>query len=89
VRTPDNAALRRYEPEPANVQRVISARSGKPVMKILGTVLSVALASMIAIPGAQARPRIGLGLALMPLAIVGGIAGAAIGSRKARAHRGY
>ncbi len=58
-------------------------------MKILGTVLGVALASMIAMPGAQARPRLGLGVALLPLAIVGGIAGAAIGSRKARAHRAY
>jgi hypothetical protein len=58
-------------------------------MKILGQVLGAALALTIAMPGAQARPRIGLGLALMPLAIVGGIAGAAIGSRKAKAHRAY
>ena len=58
-------------------------------MKILRTVLGVALASMIAMPGAQARPRLGLGVALLPLAIVGGIAGAAIGSGKARAHRAY
>ncbi len=57
--------------------------------KILGKVLGVALALMIAMPGAQARPRLGLGVALLPLAIVGGIAGAAIGSRKARAHRAY
>ncbi len=58
-------------------------------MKILGKVLGVALASLIAMPGAQARPRLGLGVALLPLAIVGGIAGAAIGSRKARAHRSH
>ena len=58
-------------------------------MKVLGKVLGVALASLIAMPGAQARPRLGLGMALLPLAIVGGIAGASIGSRKARAHRSY
>ena len=58
-------------------------------MKVLGKVLGVALASLIAMPGAQARPRLGLGVALLPLAIVGGIAGAAIGSRKARAHRSH
>jgi LTXXQ motif family protein len=57
-------------------------------MKILGKVLGVALASLIALPGAQARPRFG-GLLMAPLAIVGGIAGAAVGSRKARAFRSY
>ena len=64
ARTPDNAALRRYEPEPAAVQRVIPAHGRKPVMKILGKVLGVALASLIALPGAQARPRFGPGLVL-------------------------
>jgi hypothetical protein len=56
-------------------------------MNLVGRTLLIALALLIASPGAQARPRLGPGLLLAPLAIVGGIAGAAIGSRKARAHR--
>ena len=55
-------------------------------MKILGQALVVAVVSLTALPGAQARPRLG-GLIMAPLAIVGGIAGAAMISRKARAHR--
>ena len=58
-------------------------------MGILGRMLVVAFASLLALPGAQARPRLFPGLILAPLAIVGGIAGAALGSRKARAHRHY
>ena len=57
-------------------------------MKILGKALVVAVVSLTALPGAQARPRLG-GLVLAPLAIVGGIAGAAMISRRARAHRHY
>ena len=58
-------------------------------MRTLGKLTGVvALASVLAMPSAQARPRLG-GALFLPLAIVGGIAGAAIGSRKARAHRSY
>lgn len=50
--------------------------------------VAIALALLIAMPPAQARPRLGpAGILLAPLAIIGGIAGAAAGSRKARAHR--
>lgn len=57
-------------------------------MKLIGRTLVVALALLLALPSAQARPKLGpAGLFLVPLAIVGGIAGAALGSRKARAHR--
>ena len=58
-------------------------------MTILGRTLGVALALLLALPSAQARPRVHPGLILAPLAIVGGIAGAAMGSRKARAHRAH
>lgn len=58
--------------------------------KALVPALASALALILAAPAAEARPRFGpAGLLLAPLAIVGGIAGAAIGSRKARAHRSY
>ena len=58
-------------------------------MRTLGKLMGVVtLASVLAMPSAQARPRFG-GALFLPLAVVGGIAGAAIGSRKARAHRYY
>jgi len=58
-------------------------------MKTAGGLLAFTLATLIALPNAQARPRLGPGLLLAPLAIVGGIAGAAVGSRKAKASRAY
>jgi hypothetical protein len=58
-------------------------------MTILGRLFAAMLALVVVSPGAQARPKLGPGLILAPLAIVGGIAGAAMGSRKARAHRSY
>jgi hypothetical protein len=58
-------------------------------MTMLGKAFAVVFGLLIAAPGAQARPKLGPGLILAPLAIVGGIAGAAIGSRKARAHRSH
>ena len=58
-------------------------------MTILGRMFAVGVAFLIASPVAQARPRLGPGLILAPIAIVGGIAGAAVGSRKARAQRSY
>lgn len=59
-------------------------------MITLGRMFAAALVLTVAVPGAQARPRFGpAGLVLVPLAIVGGVAGAALGSRKARAHRAY
>lgn len=57
-------------------------------MITLGRVAAVASILLIATAPSQARPRIP-GLLFAPLAIVGGIAGAAIASRKARAHRAY
>lgn len=58
-------------------------------MMTLGRVAAVASVLLIATAApSQARPRIP-GLLFAPLAIVGGIAGAAIASRKARAHRAY
>jgi len=56
-------------------------------MKMVGSTLIVALASLIALPSAQARPRFHPGLILAPLAIIGGIA--AMSTRKARAHPSY
>lgn len=59
-------------------------------MTFAGKALVPALALILIAPGAEARPRLGpAGILLAPLAIVGGIAGAAIGSRKARANRSY
>jgi hypothetical protein len=58
-------------------------------MRMAGGILTFALATLISLPSAQARPRLGPGLLLAPLAIVGGIAGAALGTRKARAKRAY
>jgi hypothetical protein len=58
-------------------------------MKMVGGIFAIALSMLIALPGAQARPRLGPGVLMAPLAIIGGIAGAAVGSRKARAHRAY
>jgi hypothetical protein len=89
-RTRDNAALQRCRPEPVDVQNVVSAHRGSPAMKVMGQLLGVGLALAISMPGAQARPKLGpAALLLAPLAIVGGIAGATLGSRKARAHRSY